>query len=474
MREVIGRGEDNRRLAKKILAQREAEAQLGIHRISTGQTPRFADFARDWLRRKRGDGLAPKTLESYEDFIEHHFVPWFGEMRLGAITVKDVQDYKAHKIEAPRAPKRRSPKHKHSEKKTPPPLSPRTVGHHITCLKAILADAVEHGHMTANPAAKVKLPQRADRENSLHYLLPDEIARLPEVAEDPWRMLYTLAVHTGMRRGELLGLRWSDLDMRKGRLLVRRSLSRVPNGRGGYDVKDSPLKTRHSLRSLDLSPSLVDALLTFPAGDDPAHDYVLRSQAGGPIDPDNVDRAWKRHLTAAGLADRPFHSTRHTHATLLIAAGVHPKAIQARLGHASTYDDAEHIRPPNAVGLRRRGGTPRPHPAPEGRAEGEEPGSSTGRLPEENQGSVPRRPCGENAWKHREVLHADPLVPLHPGWPLPCRGRDPAPDRRRDRRHDPLHRPARSGESGDCPRHRERVLACSLGRGADMATRRHW
>lgn len=234
---------------------------------------------------------------------------------------------------------------RHGERES---LSPRTVGHHLTALRTILADAVDHGHLSANPAAKVKAPARHDREDTLQFLQPDEIARLLDVAEEPWRSLYLLAVHTGLRRGELLGLRWGDLDLRKRLLSVRRSLSRVPDGEGGYQVKDSPLKTRHSRRSLDLSPAIVEALLAIPAGDDPERDHVLRSQARGPIDPDNVDRAWKRHLTAAGLADRPFHSTRHTHATLLIAAGVHPKAIQARLGHASittTLNTYGHLMP---------------------------------------------------------------------------------------------------------------------------------
>jgi hypothetical protein len=70
-------------------------------------------------------------------------------------------------------------------------------------------------------------------------------------------------------------------------------------------------------------------------------------------------------------------------------------------------------------------------------------GQGAGMTPEDR--GLPRPPCGDNAWKHTEVPHTDPLVPLHPGWPLPCRGRDPVPDRRRDRRHDPLDRPARSG-----------------------------
>lgn len=356
-REVIGEGPQARQFALRILAQKEAEAVLGRHGVRPAETPRFSDFAEDWLHRIRARGLAPKTVEAYQDFVEHHFVPAFGEMRLGALTRADVENYLVHKLETPRMVRHRSPVRRpadETKKKTPSPLSPRTVGHHLTVLKTILTDAVDHGHLAANPAVKVKAPARRDREDGLQFLQPDEIARLLDVAEESWRMLYLLAIHTGLRRGELLGLRWRDLDLRKRLLSVRRSLSRVPDEKGGYKVTDSPLKTRYSRRTLDLSPAIVEALLTFPAGDDAERDYVLRSQIGGPIDPDNVDRAWKRHLTAAGLADRPFHSTRHTHASLLIAAGVHPKAIQARLGHASittTLNTYGHLMPSAFEGI---------------------------------------------------------------------------------------------------------------------------
>jgi len=326
---------------------------LGIHRLPVSHTMRLAEFADDWLRRIRARGLAPKTLEAYTDFVEHHPAPAFGEKRLGALTRNDIEGYLVVKMSSPRkgrAPAKTSTQgDKHTTPPLPLPLAPRTVAHHLTVLKAILSDAVDHGHLATSPAAKVKAPARRDRDDALQFLQPDEIARLLDVAEQPWRTLYLLAVHTGLRRGELLGLRWSDLDLRAGRLAVRRSRSRVPDGQGGCDVKDSPLKTRHSRRTVDLSPAVVEALLVFPAGDDPERDYVLRSRTGGgPIDPHNVDRAWKRHLMAARLADRPFHSTRHTHASLLIAAGVHPKAIQARLGHASittTLNTYGHLMP---------------------------------------------------------------------------------------------------------------------------------
>jgi len=349
IRQTIGPGEDGKRLARKVLAQREAEVRVGVHRVPSSHTPTLATFAAEWLDRTRARGLRPKTIEAYEDALDHHVLPVFGAMRLGAITRRDVDAYLVTKTKALRPWRRGKPKgrDRNAEEAPPLPFAPRTINKSLVVLKAVLNGAVEHGYLIGNPAAKVGALKEPDREDALHFLQPEEITRLLEVAEEPWRTLYLVAVQTGLRRGELLAVRWSDLDLRKGLLHVRRSLGRFRDG-GGYVVRESPLKTRHSRRALDLSPAVVEVLLVLPAGDDPERDFVFRSRAGGPLDPDNVGRAWKRHLAAAGLADRPFHSTRHTHASLLIAAGVHPKAIQARLGHASittTLNTYGHLMP---------------------------------------------------------------------------------------------------------------------------------
>jgi integrase len=337
VRQTIGPGEEGRRLARRVLAQREAEAQLGIHRLPATQTPTFQEFAEDWLQRLDGRNLAPKTQGSYEGFVRHHLArSRLGAMRLGAIARRDVELFLGETVSLRTKPKA-----------DPRPLSARSLREALRLVKAILADAVEQRLLSENPAAKVRPPVRPDREEAMHALTPEEIGRLLDVAEPRWRMLYLLAVQTGLRRGELLGLRWRDLDSQKGLLCVRRSLGRVRDG-DGYTVREAPLKTKHSRRTIDLSPAVVQALLAHPAGDDADQDFVFRSQAGGPIDPDNVNRAFERHLTAAGLPHVRFHDLRHTHASLLIAAGVHPKAIQARLGHSSitvTMDRYGHLMP---------------------------------------------------------------------------------------------------------------------------------
>jgi integrase len=351
IRQTIGPGEDGKRLARKVLAQREAEVRVGLHRLPASQTPRFEEFARDWLQRSL-TRLRPKTAELYEDLLTYHLLPAFGGMRLGAITRRDVEVYLSSRLQARRRVKARDENGRliRDEAKRPVwtevPFAPKTINHTLMVLKAILRDAKTHRHLTENPAEGVKGLAASDNEE-LRILQPEEIGRLLEAAADPWRTLYAVAVHTGLRRGELLALRWGDLDFAQGTLHVRRSLNRLRDG-DGYVVKETPLKTRYSRRTIDLSPVAIGELLQLPAGDDPDHDTVFRSRAGGFIDPDNVDRAFKRHLTLAGLPDLRFHDLRHTHASLLIAAGVHPKAIQARLGHASittTLNTYGHLMP---------------------------------------------------------------------------------------------------------------------------------
>lgn len=340
VRQTIGPGEQNRRAAKQILLQREAEATLGRHHIPTSQTVRFAEFAQDWLKRI-ASRVKPKTLETYGNALHRHLLPRFGEMRLGAISRREVESYLLDKT---------ATGSRRGKKGKAVPLAAATVNKTLAVIKSVLHDAIDHGVLTESAALRVKLVRDTSREDGdqLNILQPAEIERLLEVAEEPYRGLYLLAVHTGMRRGELLGLRWRDIDLEVGKIQVRRSLARVRTG-DRYVVGEAPLKTRYSRRVIDdLAPAAIAALRELPRGDDPERDYVFLSRAGGPIDPDTLDRAFKRHLDLASLPEIRFHDLRHTHASLLIAAGVHPKAIQARLGHASittTLNTYGHLMP---------------------------------------------------------------------------------------------------------------------------------
>ncbi len=345
IRQTIGEGEEGRRLARKVLAQREAEARLGILHLPGRQTARFGEYADSWLERVRAR-VKPKTAELYTIVVERHLRPAFGEARLGSISRGDIEAFLAGK----RAATRRG----RCGQATP--LAPSTVNCILTVLKLIFADAVDHGALADNPAARVKPLRPQGQSEPLRVLTPDEIARLLEVAEEPYRTLYLLVVHTGLRLGEVLALRWRDVDLQAGLLYVRRHVGRLRDG-DRYVLREGPPKSRHSYRTLDLPPSVVEALLAHPAGDDPQRDYVFRSRTGGPMDPANLRAAFRRHLALAGLPEVRLHDLRHTHAALLIAANVHPRAIQARLGHGSitvTLGTYGHLMPDATRGVGER------------------------------------------------------------------------------------------------------------------------
>lgn len=163
-----------------------------------------------------------------------------------------------------------------------------------------------------------------------------------------------LALLTGLRRGELLGLRWQDVDLEQGAIHVQQTAQRIH----GQGIVFRHPKTRLSRRSVALSPDAVGVLrkhrraqaerrlLAGPAYHD--HDLVFATGLGTPLEPGNVRRDWLRIVKAADLEGLRLHDLRHAHATLMLRAGVHPKVVTERLGHASvniTLDTYSHVLP---------------------------------------------------------------------------------------------------------------------------------
>jgi len=215
-------------------------------------------------------------------------------------------------------------------------LSPKTVLNAMVVLKEMFKHAVQWGYLDANPAQYAERPRAEDQE--MQILTPPEIRRLLDAAHEPVRTLLLCAVLTGMRRGELLGLRWEDIDLEGHRIFVRRAL-----WRGKFVTP----KSRRSRRTIDLAPTLRAALAKIPSRFQGG--LVFCSPNGEPINPDTfAQRDWARALRRAELRRIRFHDLRHTYASLLIAQGAHPKYIQAQLGHASiqtTLDRYGHLMP---------------------------------------------------------------------------------------------------------------------------------
>ena len=214
-----------------------------------------------------------------------------------------------------------------------------------------------HNSSRGNPADAVKAPAASAKE--MHPLSAHEARRLLEVAReagDRLEALYVLAVHTGMRRGELLGLKWEDVDLDGSIVRVRRTLTRTENGKR---LALGEPKTKKSRRTVRLTPRAAEALRRHRARQAEEKlkagslyqdkGLVFAGRAGNLINPSNFrQRSLAPLLEKAGLSPITFHDLRHTCASLLFQKNVHPKFVQELLGHSSvaiTLDTYSHMLP---------------------------------------------------------------------------------------------------------------------------------
>jgi integrase len=301
--ETIG---PSKKEAERVLAERLAEIRQGNFRVLKEAT--FEEFARKWLREYAKPHTKPSTYDGYERYLERHWIPVFGPAKLAELTEADFEEAVA--------------------KLSARGLLPKSVNNFMVPLKRMLGHAVKWGYLTRNPAAEVQRLPVPHRE--MRALTPTEVRRLLDAAAPEHRLFFELAVMTGLRRGELIGLKWGDVDFRDARLHVRRSVW------AGQFV--SP-KSQRSIRAVDLAPRLA-ALLKQARPDGPwervAERLIFPGKDGCPRDPDSFLRwHFAPALKRAALEGLRFHDLRHTYASLLILAGEHPKYLQAQLGHAS-------------------------------------------------------------------------------------------------------------------------------------------
>lgn len=238
-------------------------------------------------------------------------------------------------------------------KGTPGGLSPKSVHNiHLTFHRA-LEDAIDDGLLRSNPATRAHRIGTVRKE--MRWWTPDELhAFLAAVATEPSFPLWRLAASTGMRRGELLGLQWSDVDLEHGLVSVQRQLIR-----NGDLLAFGPPKTWAGRRTIYVDRATLEVLRTHQlrqirdklAGG-PAYrqhpNLVFCRADGSPHDPDVTSHQFARLVLHAGLRRIRLHDLRHTHASIALQAGVHPKVLQERLGHSNvkvTLDTYSHVMP---------------------------------------------------------------------------------------------------------------------------------
>jgi integrase len=315
-----------------------------------------AEYLKHWLSAYAKPSVSERTYERYESIVRLHLIPKLGQHKLKDLRPLHIQAYYTEALEGGRYRRPRKSERSHAKKgEEPKPaargLSAQTVVHHHRVLREALRQAVRWQMLTVNPADAVKPPRAARRPiRVLDETGSAELLRSLERSR--FHLPALLAIGTGMRRGELLGLRWQDVDLKAGKLAVRQNLQEIKAGL----VFKAP-KTAKGQRSVSLMPSTIAALTQHKAAQAARrleqgpqyhdHGLVLCEDDGQPWSPSQFSIHWRGAVTALGK-DVRFHDLRHTHATLLLRQGVHPKVVSERLGHATvgiTLDTYSHVLP---------------------------------------------------------------------------------------------------------------------------------
>lgn len=293
--------------------------------------PTLDAYLDEWFALQR-TRVEPSTWEMYDDVARAYLRPHFGALRLDELTVRILD---LHYVRLLEAGGRRGQ-----------PLARRTIEHAHAVLRKALNDAVVSGLLDDNPALRATVPRVTPGENRLPARLPawseqDTRRFLAWSANHELADLWRVALGTGMRRGELLGLRWEDVDLRVPQVTVVAALASVSTG-----LQLKTTKTGRS-RTLFLDDDTAAAIDRHPRREG-TWPLVFAGPDGAPLPPPWVSDRWRFQWPALDLPRIPLHGLRHTHACLLLAKGVPIKVVSQRLGHATiamTMDTYAHVLP---------------------------------------------------------------------------------------------------------------------------------
>jgi integrase len=286
-----------------------------------------AQYLEQWLRDYVSTSVAPSARLRYERIVRTQIIPQLGHVPLQEIRAEHILAAQHHWLTAGRlAPSQRAGT----------PLSPQTVRHHHRVLDQALAQAVKWGMLARNPMQGVDAP-RVERHEASTLDVAQTERWLRYIADKEHGLLLTTAYYTGMRLGELLGLRWKDVDLDAGALLVNQQYDKVANA-----FRDT--KSHRGRRPIALPEVLVARLRVHRAehlrllAEHPdlwKRSLVFEHTLGGPLRGDQVRRTHYRYLAELGLPKVGLHGLRHSHAAHLLAGGADLNLVAARLGHAT-------------------------------------------------------------------------------------------------------------------------------------------
>ena len=331
-------GNRTRKWESGFTTKRQAENRLGelLAQIDTGLNIKashtaFGQFLNEWLERYVSKRVRGSTMDGYRQRAKH-IVDGLGDVSIIDLRPDHLIEYYDSKLLN---------------------LSASTITKHHHLIVDCLSDAVKWNLVTRNVGIAVE-PPRAPKKEMEALSVGETRQFLDNCTTEPWRTIFHTLIWTGIRRSELLGLQWNDLDLDMALMTTRRSLVRLQNG---TYVTDEP-KTSSGARSLDLAPSTCLILKQHRAGQErdvellgipPSQaNFVFGHPDGTPRSPSTVTQQFRRIASRAGLSGVRLHDLRHTHASLMLQQGTDIKTISTRLGHSSvafTMDTYAHLLP---------------------------------------------------------------------------------------------------------------------------------
>lgn len=322
---TVDKDTHSRRDAEKVLTELLSESDQAVITPTAGTIGQVVEA---WLDLVDGE-LSPTTLRRYRQIVVDYVIPRWGDVRLVDLRVVDLDQWYLSLTRG--GPGRRA-------------LAASSVRQVHAVLRKALSQAVKWGYLPGNPVRDASLPRLSDDEIDPPSMaeVRSVVAKIAEAGDERMRAIVVLLAATGLRRSEVCGLRWRDLDLEAGELRVRRVIVQV-----GREVFEKAPKTRSSKRPVSIDPTVVEYLVAYR---DLVREHARVSGVtlGGAawmfsraldgstsMIPDSVTQSWRRYARSAQVSAR-LHDLRHAHATELIAAGVDIRTVASRLGHSQT------------------------------------------------------------------------------------------------------------------------------------------
>ena len=329
-------------IIKNVLAKTQAQAKEKLKTaieqckgldVVKGQKYTVGQWMDVWYEYYAQIKVRPSSHKTYEGYIRNHIKPAIGSIPLTRLTTLDLKKLYQKLLTEGRVERKESEKQAKG-------LSPKTVRNINQVISSAMQLAIQQKLISSTPADGCALPRIEHKE--MKTLPADQLAAfLNEAKRTGTFELYYIDLATGLRRGELLGLKWQDVDLDSGVIHVRRQVGRIDG-----KVQEAPLKTKNAYRNISIGADAVSILWEKKKQDGGRSEYVFPSPTGGPMSPDSILKMLHRVLERAGLPELRFHDLRHTFATLALQNGVDIKTVSGMLGHFSagfTLDTYAHV-----------------------------------------------------------------------------------------------------------------------------------